>query len=137
MKEFSSGTMNERIFKLNAPYNNPYQGSQPRWLFVCSAGLLRSPTGAVVAHHYGINARACGATMEYALIPISANLIMWAEKIVFVCPEVHEAALRLFKDYPNLVETIEARKHVLDIPDMFPYMDAELVAWFERELFSD
>lgn len=136
MQEFSQGTMNERIFKLSSPYDNPYQGSAPRWLFVCSAGLLRSPTGAAVAIKHGINARACGANLNYALIPISSNLIYWAHKIVFVCPEVHELTVKLFDKHPLLLELIEIRQHILDIPDMFRYMDPDLVQRFEKELFD-
>ncbi len=45
MNRFEAGTKNAEIFKTTAPYNNYSQGSAPRWLFVCSAGLLRSPTG--------------------------------------------------------------------------------------------
>ena len=49
MNRFETGTKNAEIFKTTAPYNNHSQGSAPRWLFVCSAGLLRSPTGAALA----------------------------------------------------------------------------------------
>ena len=73
--EFAQGTKNAAIFRTNAPYSNPYQGRAPRWLFVCSAGLLRSPTGAAMAIERGINARSCGSNFNYALIPCSANLI--------------------------------------------------------------
>jgi len=50
MNRFETGTKNAEIFKTTAPYNNYSQGSAPRWLFVCSAGLLRSPTGAALAN---------------------------------------------------------------------------------------
>ena len=56
LREFAAGTKNDAIFKTSAPYNNPYQTDRPRWLFVCSAGLLRSPTGAAMAIQRGINA---------------------------------------------------------------------------------
>lgn len=47
-------TLTDKIFQLTTPYDNPYQGKTPRWLFVCSAGLLRSPTGAAVAIKPGL-----------------------------------------------------------------------------------
>ena len=62
--------------------NNEYQGNYTRTLCVCSAGLLRSPTtAAVLQKEFGRNTRSAG-TMDYALIPISEALIMWADEIV-------------------------------------------------------
>ena len=129
--------MNSAIFQLTAPYNNPYQGIFSRWLFVCSAGLLRSPTGAAMANKRSINARACGAALEYALIPISANLVMWADKIVFVCPEVRELAVDVvFSNRSNLQQAIMSKEVVLNIPDQYEYMNPELQLIFDKELFS-
>lgn len=136
MNEFEQGTKNSAIFQLSAPYDNPYQGSYPRWLFVCSAGLLRSPTGAALANQRGINARACGAALNYALIPISNNLVMWAHKIVFVCSEVEEMSRKVFRNQPELLEHIDAVGVTLDIPDRYEYMQRRLVKHFERELFE-
>lgn len=134
MNRFESGTKNAEIFKTTAPYSNHYQGSDPRWLFVCSAGLLRSPTGAALAVKKGLNARSCGSAIEYALIPISANLIMWAEKIVFVNEENYHEALELFKDYQMLHNLLTMRSLVLNIPDMYEYNDPELVVEFEKQI---
>lgn len=44
----------QQIFNLTAPYDNPYQSNRTRILFVCSAGLLRSPTGAAVGSARGL-----------------------------------------------------------------------------------
>jgi predicted protein tyrosine phosphatase len=134
MNRFESGTKNAEIFKTTAPYSNHYQGSDPRWLFVCSAGLLRSPTGAALAVKKGLNARSCGSAIEYALIPISANLIMWAEKIVFVNEENYHEALELFKDYQMLHNLLTVRSLVLNIPDMYEYNDPELIIEFEKQI---
>ena len=132
--KFEQGTKNAEIFKTTAPYNNYSQGSDPRWLFVCSAGLLRSPTGAALATKKGLNARSCGSAVDYALIPISANLIMWAEKIVFVNKENYRESLELFKDYQMLHNLLVMRSLVLDIPDMFNYNDLELLIEFEKQI---
>ncbi len=137
MQEFSLETKNAAIFRLTAPYNNPYQGSFPRWLFVCSAGLLRSPTGATMAARRRINARACGSVLSYALIPISANLVAWADKIVFVCPEVKDFALNtVFVNSPEIRQAILYKEQTLDIPDMYEYMHPDLMQCFETELFE-
>jgi predicted protein tyrosine phosphatase len=134
MNKFESGTKNAEIFNTTAPYNNYSQGSAPRWLFVCSAGLLRSPTGAALAIRKGLNARSCGSAVDYALIPISANLIMWAQKIVFVHEENYHEALELFADYQMLHHLLTTRSLVLNIPDVYNYNDTELVIEFEKQI---
>jgi predicted protein tyrosine phosphatase len=135
LREFAAGTKNDTIFKTTAPYANHFQSDRPRWLFVCSAGLLRSPTGAALAVQRGINARSCGSNFNYALIPCSANLINWAEKIVFVNGENQWQLEDNFLGHRELLEQIESKAIVLNIPDNFEYMDPELVSFFEAELF--
>ena len=134
MNKFETGTKNAEIFNTTTPYSNHYQGSAPRWLFVCSAGLLRSPTGAALAIKKGLNARSCGSAIDYALIPISANFIMWAEKIVFVNEENYHESLELFKDYQMLHNLLTMRSLVLNIPDMYEYNDPDLIIEFERQI---
>ena len=134
MNRFESGTKNAEIFKTTAPYNNHSQGSAPRWLFVCSAGLLRSPTGAALAIRKGLNARSCGSAVDYALIPISANLIMWAEKIVFVNEENYHESLELFKDYQMLHKLLTLRSLVVDIPDIYNFNESDLIIEFEKQI---
>lgn len=136
MTQFQAGTKNDSIFKTSAPYANQFQGSGARWLFVCSAGLLRSPTGAAIAIQRGMNARSCGSNFNYALIPCSANLINWAEKIVFVNRENLWQLEDNFLGHRDLLEQIERKQIVLNIPDNFEYMDPELVQLFETELFQ-
>lgn len=134
--DFADGTKNAAIFKTNAPYSNPYQGNAPRWLFVCSAGLLRSPTGATMAARYGINARSCGSNFNYALVPCSANLIAWADKIVFVNPENMDQLEDNFIGHPHLLDAIDKKAIVLSIPDNYEYMEPDLQQIFELQLFG-
>jgi predicted protein tyrosine phosphatase len=136
MQEFSQGTKNAAIFNTTAPYSNPYQGNTPRWLFVCSAGLLRSPTGAALAVKHGINSRSCGSNFNYALVPCSANLINWADKIVFVNPENLFQLEDNFIAHKDLLDQIEQKQVVLSIPDNFEYMAPELQSFFEAQLFK-
>ena len=71
-------TLTEAMFETSCPYNNPYQGKDKRVLFVCSAGLLRSATAArIYASKY--NTRAAGSA-NYALVPVSDELIAWADE---------------------------------------------------------
>ena len=134
MNRFETGTKNAEIFKTTAPYNNYSQGSAPRWLFVCSAGLLRSPTGAALAVRKGLNARSCGSAIDYALIPISANLIMWADKIIFVNEENYHECLDLFKDHQMLHNILTLRSIVIDIPDIYNFNESDLIIEFERQI---
>lgn len=125
-------TFTQRIFELSAPYDNPYQGEYPRWLFVCSAGLLRSPTGAAVASSMGVNSRSCGSA-KYALIPISTNLVMWAQKIFFVNMKNFEQAMETFEG-TGYSQQLAKKSVILDIEDEFEYMHPKLVKLFEKEL---
>ena len=120
-------TYTEKIFLLNAPYDNPYQGREPRWVFVCSAGILRSASAARIAGQYGINARACGSR-EYALIPLSVNLIEWADKIVFMMDDNKYDAQCTFEHLDGYyIEQINRKSEVWGIPDMYEYMSDPLV----------
>lgn len=101
-------------------------------MFVCSAGLLRSPTGAAVATDLGVNARSCGSS-SYALIPLSVNLILWAEKIFFVNKENYAEALVSFEAV-GYEHDIEAKAHILDIPDIYHAYDPKLIAQFQEAL---
>lgn len=116
----------QSIFELGCPYANMYQGPRKRLLFVCSAGMLRSPTAAAVATSLGYNARSCG-TGNYALIQLSANLIAWAERIYFVNEENFYEAQETFAGGPLQTE-LETKAVVWDIPDNYNYMDVELVS---------
>lgn len=135
----------EQIFRLKSPWNNQYQGGALRVLFVCSAGLLRSPSGAAWAiTKRGWNARSCGSE-DFALIPISPELIMWARRIVFVNSENFGSVLKKFDGaqveyYEDLVgyvakpivELIREKAVVLDVPDVYDYGDAELFKYFDN-----
>lgn len=133
LQENATGTKNAEIFKLTAPYANPYQGSYPRVLFVCSAGLLRSATGATVGSQLGLNTRNCGSE-PYALIPLSANLIAWAEKIYFVNPYNYMTSVTKFSEHAELCEMLETKSIVLNLEDCYNYMDSRLVKIFTELL---
>lgn len=115
-------TLTQLIFNSISPWDNPYQGKDKKVLFVCSVGILRSATAArIYADRF--NTRACGS-MEYALIPLSGELISWADEIVFMHKENYLDVSKSF-DW----DSIKAKKNVLilGIRDMYEYMSAELI----------
>ena len=96
---------------------NPYQTKAKRVLCLCSAGLLRSPTTAVVLQRdFGYNTRSAGVNEEYALILADDVLYNWADEIVAVEKSI---ANRVPKEWKNKVIT-------LAVPDIYSYMDKEL-----------
>lgn len=110
-----------RINTENRKYNvaNPSQGIYKRVLCVCSAGLLRSPTTALVLSKapYNYNTRAVGISQEYALFPIDEVHIEWADEIV--CME---------KEHLTYLKKVTKKPIIcLDIPDMYGYRNLKLI----------
>ena len=97
---------------------NEFQGKTKKVLCVCSAGLLRSPTMAVVLSQepYNYNTRAAGISPEYALIQVDDVLLHWADEVV--CAEQW------------MVDEIGYDKPIfsLNLPDDFPYRDPTLMS---------
>ena len=125
----SKMTMTQMIFKSKSPYNNPYQGKDKKVLFVCSAGILRSATAArIYAKKY--NTRAAGSA-SYALIPVSHELLLWADEVVFVNRE-NFLATKINYDLDEIKNrgTIIT---VLDIPDDYEHMHPDLIKHFEKQ----
>lgn len=113
----SNNTMNRM-----ANCHNMYQNVNKKVLCVCSAGLLRSPTTAVVLSKppYNHNTRAVGCSGEFALIPVDEVLLEWADEVVCMEKEHME---RIYTDFPDYKREVI----VLDIPDRFKYRDEELI----------
>ena len=110
-------------------YQNPHQGSETKIVFVCTMGMLRSPTAASVASRMGYNARACGVDPE-ALIKLSSPLIWWADIIVFMDQEACDKALRTTAEHTKL----GVKGLVWNIPDIYKRNDPELIAIIEQKL---
>lgn len=102
--------------------HNKNQGPAERVLCVCSAGLLRSPTAAVVLQReFGYNTRSCGSVPDFALVPVDSVLIEWADKIVCM-EESHKKALM----DADLLRYYKGPVIVLGVPDDYEYMDPDL-----------
>lgn len=91
-------------------------------LFVCSKNQWRSPTGeAVFRKDSGLSVRSAG-TSRSARHTISVADIRWAD-VILVMEDKHRARLRAqFRD-----EMRYKKLHTLDIPDLYRFMDPELV----------
>jgi len=123
-----------KIFELNAPYNNPYQSNRPKLLFVCSVGMLRSPTAAAVGVQRGYNTRAVGSDVSCALIPLSVNLIEWADHIFFMTMENWDQAVETFEAVGYL-QDLKEKSTILGINDSYDAFDPTLIRiindWFD------
>jgi predicted protein tyrosine phosphatase len=124
----------EAIFELSCPYDNEYQGPYERHLYVCSAGLLRSATAATIAATLGVNARSCGSHYEYALVPISVNLVHWAQKIIFVNPDNLDRSNKNFFGDLETLRLIEKKAIVWNIEDDYDYMSTVLLNILTRKI---
>lgn len=98
---------------------NPFQGDFKKVLCVCSAGLLRSPTTAVVLSQepFNFNTRAAGLIEDFALIPVDDVLLAWADEVVCMTKE-QETVLKTRTEKPVIC---------LNIPDSFGYRDPQLM----------
>jgi predicted protein tyrosine phosphatase len=100
-----------------------------KFLFVCSANRLRSPTAeAAFSTIQGIEALSAGTNHD-AETPISADLIEWAD-IVFAMEKTHREKLR--KKFGPLLRA--KRIVVLGIPDEYSYMDPNLLQVLRKKM---
>jgi predicted protein tyrosine phosphatase len=104
---------------------NQYQGRFKRVLCICSAGLLRSPTAAVVLSQepFNYNTRAAGVDGDYALFPLDSVHLHWADEVV--CMEAHHEVVIRSLGYDGKVI-------VLGIPDKYAYRDPELMKLIKK-----
>lgn len=91
-------------------------------LFICSRNQWRSPTAErVFRSNPSFSVRSAG-TSANARHPVSIDDIRWAH-VIFVMEPKHKS--RLLAEFNRLL--VGKDFHVLDIPDDYRYMDAELV----------
>lgn len=109
------------LFNRLANSKNQFQGSYKRVLCVCSAGLLRSPTTAVVLSQepYNFNTRAAGLVPDFALVPVDKVLLEWADEIVCMTKDQRHTLEGMVKGSKKVI--------CLNIPDNFAYRDPALM----------
>lgn len=108
-----------------ANVGNRFQGSFKKVLCVCSAGLLRSPTTALVLSQapFNYNTRAAGLSSDFALVIVDDILLEWADEVVCMTKD-QERELKARTVKPVVC---------LDIPDNFAYRDSRLIKMIEEE----
>ena len=112
---------------------NRFQGEVRKVLTVCSAGCLRSPTAANVLHaEHGYNTRSAGCELEYAIVPVTGRLLMWADEIVTMENwQAHQIEAWLQEMY------IQRNVVCLNIPDNYSFMQPELVDLIKQRYNED
>ena len=109
-------------------YSNSFQGDYKRVLTVCSANMLRSPTIALVLSMppYDYNTRSAG-TAGFALIPVTEELLMWADEVV--CADTEHAI-----DVRDKMMKYQLDKPIVNlrIPDNYEYRNPELIMMIRR-----
>lgn len=98
-------------------------------LFICSQNRLRSPTA---EHHFSLREgmeTASAGTNRSAEVPLSAELVEWAD-FIFCMERLHVERLR-----QRFSRHIGSRRVVcLDVPDRYGYMDQDLIEVLERKV---
>ncbi len=98
-------------------------------LFVCSENRLRSPTAEAVFSRYpGVQAIGAGTNADAEAL-VSGDLIIWAD-IIFVMEKTHRN--KISQKYRALLQG--KRLVCLDIPDIYDYMQPELVRLLEARV---
>lgn len=100
-----------------------------RILFVCSENRLRSPTAAnVFAGFRGVETLSAGTNKDCETA-LSGDLIEWAD-VILVMESSHRS--KVAKKFRNLLK--DKKLAVLQIPDEYDYMDAQLIRILKRRV---
>lgn len=121
---FSSGKADPINFPVKLRPAN--ENTNDRWLFVDDSGLVRSATAAALAIKSNINARAAGSLPQQSLIPVTLQLVGWAQKVIFLDQESYDNTMLLFTPYPEEKAVLEAKSQILNIPNTYFYMQSDL-----------
>lgn len=112
---------------------NPYQGKHKKVLTVCSAGCLRSPTAAHIlsSEPFNFNTRCAGISEEYAIVPVTEALIIWADVILCMdldqVKHINDIQNNVLRDFDSMYEYEFKQVINLEIEDDYAYRDPELV----------
>ena len=127
---------------------NDYQGKYKKVLTVCSAGCLRSPTAAHIlsSSPWSFNTRCAGTSSEYAIVPVTESLIIWADIILVMDSDqqkyVKDMQNKIFNDMEEYWSYDFKIKPIinLEIEDNYNYRDPKLVEIMTekfKELFTN
>ncbi|WMX13940.1 MULTISPECIES: low molecular weight protein tyrosine phosphatase family protein [unclassified Aureispira] len=98
-------------------------------LFVCSKNKWRSRTAETIfKNRNGLHVRSAG-TERSAQVRLTQKMIEWAE-VIFVMENKHKSKIQQrFRAALQNQDIV-----VLDIPDLYPYMDEELIQLLEDSI---
>jgi len=106
------------------------QKSKKHFLFVCTAGIQRSPTARDLFRNVeSIKAKSAGVH-SLAIKRIRQSMIKWADEI-FVMSEKNDKHLSILRKRFDLSGK---EVHDLDIPDVYPRDDPELINILKQKL---
>ncbi len=91
-------------------------------LFVCSRNKWRSVTAETIYKNNGDFCVKSAGTENSARIKINSKLLVWAD-LIFVMEKHHKEKLIL--NFPD--ETQNIKIIILEIPDVYKFMDKELI----------
>jgi predicted protein tyrosine phosphatase len=101
----------------------------PRLLFICSQNRLRSPTAEQIFAAYPNTEAASAGTDNDAEVPVTAELIEWAD-IIFVMEKTHRNKIS-----EKFRRHLKGKRIVcLNIPDEFEFMDPTLVSLLKAKV---
>lgn len=109
---------------------NAYQGQHRKVLTVCSAGCLRSPTAAHILSSppWNFNTRCAGTSQEYAIVPVTEALVIWAD-VILCMDQFQQHHINMMQNKLAEEMTDYDYKQVINlgIEDEFSYRDPKLV----------
>jgi predicted protein tyrosine phosphatase len=110
---------------------NKFQGDFKKVLCVCSVGLLRSPTTALVLSQdpYNYNTRAVGVTAEFALITLDTIQLSWCDEVVVMEKWMID---EVKKKGQSVLNFNTKRIYCLNIEDVYDYRNPDLVRLIKR-----
>ncbi|MCO4292533.1 protein tyrosine phosphatase [Solitalea sp. MAHUQ-68] len=91
-------------------------------LFICSKNQWRSPTAEAIFKNHPYHHAQSAGTENGARIKVSEKHIRWAD-LIFVMEKKHKQRLQQY--FPMVI--VEKEVIILDIPDDYQFMDAELI----------
>ena len=100
-----------------------------RILFICTENRLRSPTAeALFSRYEGVEAIGAG-TNASAKTPVTGDLIEWADVILVMEKSHKDKISKKFREHFK-----NKKVGVLDIPDIYHYMEPVLVQLLEKKV---
>lgn len=100
-----------------------------RVLFVCRQNRKRSATAErLFCKRADLDVRSAGTSPD-ALVRVNGNMLDWADVIFIMDNDQRQWLERMFTDHPALTRVV-----CLDIPDIFAFLQPELIQLLEERV---